>query len=214
MKTNLNKLVILGKSDATITMILDNLESCNDFKHITIVNNLNLPIVDRIDNEKFTIDISNNISDFNDVFLGVYKPNIKLKVFESFDISLENFITIIHNTSSISSTSELGKGCLVNSLVSVAAHTKIGNFVSINRNCSIGHHTSIGDFSTLNPGVNCGGNVTIGEETIIGMGTTIFNGVTIGNNSIIGAGSVVTKSIPDGVVAWGNPCKIIRNNET
>jgi maltose O-acetyltransferase len=37
--------------------------------------------------------------------------------------------------------------------------------------------------------------------------------VTIGDNVIIGAGSVVTKSIPDNVVAYGNPCKVIRKNE-
>ena len=35
----------------------------------------------------------------------------------------------------------------------------------------------------------------------------------IGKNSIIGAGSVVTKDIPDNVIAYGNPCKIIRKNE-
>ncbi len=97
--------------------------------------------------------------------------------------------------------------------VSVAAHTKIGDFVSINRNCSVGHHTILKDFVTLNPGVNIGGNVVIGESTIIGLGTSIFNGVTIGKNTVIGAGSVVTKDIPDDVVAWGNPCKIIRKNE-
>ena len=35
-------------------------------------------------------------------------------------------------------------------------------------------------------------------------------GVTIGNNVVIGSGSVVTKDIPDGVVAAGNPCRVIR----
>ena len=44
------------------------------------------------------------------------------------------------------------------------------------------------------------------------MGSNIIDGITIGNNVIIGAGSVVTKNIPDNVVAYGNPCKIIREN--
>jgi len=35
-------------------------------------------------------------------------------------------------------------------------------------------------------------------------------GVTIGSNTVIGAGSVVTKDIPSGVVAVGNPCKVLR----
>ncbi|MCH5231623.1 MAG: sugar O-acetyltransferase [Muribaculaceae bacterium] len=52
--------------------------------------------------------------------------------------------------------------------------------------------------------------ITIGERVWIGGGTTILSGVTIGDDSVIGAGSVVTRDIPSGVVAAGNPCKVIR----
>ena len=44
----------------------------------------------------------------------------------------------------------------------------------------------------------------------IGGGSTILSGVIIGDDSVIGAGSVVTKDIPSGVVAAGNPCRVIR----
>ena len=44
----------------------------------------------------------------------------------------------------------------------------------------------------------------------IGGGSTILSGVTIGDDSVIGAGSVVTKDIHSGVVAAGNPCRVIR----
>jgi acetyltransferase-like isoleucine patch superfamily enzyme len=70
----------------------------------------------------------------------------------------------------------------------------------------------VGDFSSINPGTNIAGNVKIGEGTTIGMGTNILHGVKIGKNSVIGAGSVVTKDIPDNVIAYGSPCKIIREN--
>lgn len=45
----------------------------------------------------------------------------------------------------------------------------------------------------------------------IGANTILLPGVTVGENSVVGAGSIVTKSIPDGVVAAGNPAKVIRN---
>ena len=45
----------------------------------------------------------------------------------------------------------------------------------------------------------------------IGAGSIILPGVTVGRNSVIGAGSVVTKSIPDFVVAVGNPAKVTRS---
>lgn len=53
------------------------------------------------------------------------------------------------------------------------------------------------------------GKIVIRDNAHIGARSLIMPGVTIGENSIIGAGSVVTKSIPDNVVAAGNPAKII-----
>lgn len=52
--------------------------------------------------------------------------------------------------------------------------------------------------------------VTIGDDVWVGGNVTINPGVHIGNNVVIGSGSVVTGDIPDGVVAAGNPCRIIR----
>lgn len=52
--------------------------------------------------------------------------------------------------------------------------------------------------------------VTVGRCCWIGAGAILLPGVTVGDNSVIGAGSVVTKDIPAGVVAAGNPCKVIR----
>lgn len=53
------------------------------------------------------------------------------------------------------------------------------------------------------------GRVTIGDNVFVGANTTILPGVQIGDNVIIGAGSVVTHSIPDNMVAAGNPARVI-----
>jgi Acetyltransferase (isoleucine patch superfamily) len=53
--------------------------------------------------------------------------------------------------------------------------------------------------------------ITLGRNVWIGGRSIIFPGVTIGDNTTIGAGSVVTKSIPAGCLAAGNPCKVIRS---
>lgn len=52
--------------------------------------------------------------------------------------------------------------------------------------------------------------VTIGHNVWIGGASIILPGVTIGDNVTIGAGSVVTKSIPSNVLAYGHPCRVIR----
>lgn len=53
-------------------------------------------------------------------------------------------------------------------------------------------------------------DVHIGKNVWVGAGAIIMPGVNIGDNTIIGAGSIVTKDIPSGVVAVGNPCKVLR----
>jgi maltose O-acetyltransferase len=52
--------------------------------------------------------------------------------------------------------------------------------------------------------------VTIGDDVWLGGNVVVCPGVTIGNGSVIGAGSVVTKDIPAGVLAAGNPARVIR----
>ena len=52
--------------------------------------------------------------------------------------------------------------------------------------------------------------IEIGSDVWVGGGAIICPGVKIGSKTVIGAGSVVTRNIPDGVFAAGNPCRVIR----
>jgi len=55
-----------------------------------------------------------------------------------------------------------------------------------------------------------GAPVTIGADVWVGGGAIILPGVTIGDRAVIGAGSVVTRAVPPGVLAVGNPCRVVR----
>ena len=59
-------------------------------------------------------------------------------------------------------------------------------------------------------GIGTSKPVTIGNDVWIGANAVVCGGVTIGDRSVIGAGSVVNREIPSGVVAAGNPCRVIR----
>jgi maltose O-acetyltransferase len=52
--------------------------------------------------------------------------------------------------------------------------------------------------------------ITIGSDVWVGGAAVICPGVTIGSRSVVGAGSVVTRDVPEGVFAAGNPCRVIR----
>ena len=52
--------------------------------------------------------------------------------------------------------------------------------------------------------------VEIGADVWVGGGAVILPGVRIGSRAVIGAGSVVTRDIPEGVLAVGNPCRVVR----
>lgn len=109
---------------------------------------------------------------------------------------------------------------------------KVGNRVFFNFNCvvldcgevRIGNDVFIGPavqiYTVIHPlapesrwsGVGVRAEpVVIGDDVWIGGGAIICPGVKIGSHSVIGAGSVVTKDIPAGVLAVGNPCRVIRS---
>ncbi|MGQ0737795.1 MAG: hypothetical protein ACT4OJ_01930 [Bacteroidota bacterium] len=146
--------------------------------------------------------------------LGVYNPHIKSIVYEWFfkkyDIAELNYTNLLHPSSVIASSAVLNKGIHVEPLSVVSPFAELSFGVSVNRKVSIGHHTRIGRFTTIGPGADIGGNSRIMDHVQIGMGAVIFNDVRIGQHTIIGGGSVVTSDIPDNVIAWGNPCKVIK----
>jgi len=55
-----------------------------------------------------------------------------------------------------------------------------------------------------------GAPVTIGSDVWVGSGAIILPGVTIGPRTVVGAGSIVSRSLPEGVLAVGNPCRVVR----
>ena len=90
------------------------------------------------------------------------------------------------------------------------APVTFGHDVYIAPNCvfsTAGHPI---DTKRRNEGLEYALPIRVGDNVWFGMGTLVCPGVTIGSNVVIGAGSVVTRDIPSGVVAVGNPCRVLR----
>ncbi len=67
------------------------------------------------------------------------------------------------------------------------------------------------DAAVRRSGLEFGKPIAIGNDVWLGGGAIVCPGVTIGEKAIIGAGSVVVKDVPPGVIAAGNPCRVIRD---
>jgi acetyltransferase-like isoleucine patch superfamily enzyme len=107
-----------------------------------------------------------------------------------------------------------------NSVVDYGCH--IGNDVKVHNKVYIAQFTTIEDGVFLAPGVTLANDIHPGcpnshecmrgphikQGAQIGINATILPRVVIGENVVIGAGSVVTKDIPDGMVAYGNPAEV------
>lgn len=107
---------------------------------------------------------------------------------------------------------EIGENfyCNHNAVMLDAGEITFGDNVFIAPNCGFytaGHPI---DAEQRNQGLEIALPIAVGNNVWIGGGVSILPGVTIGDNTVIGAGSVVTKNIPSGVIAAGNPCRVIR----
>jgi len=216
---------ILGYSENVISMVLETLKAIGETGPFHILQNIicksedTIPFIPSgITAQVQFADKHFNLTGPSKFVFGVLTPDIKKKVFEyfleNFEITMDKYTNLIHPSSVISSSVSMRNGCYVEPLSVISPYTSFGFGITINRGVSIGHHAKLDDFVTINPGVNIAGHTLIGENTTIGIGSVVFDHLRIGKNCIIGGGSVVTKDIPDNVIAWGNPCKVIKPMDT
>lgn len=102
----------------------------------------------------------------------------------------------------------IGTKCII--MNGTVRDTHIGKGVKLAQFSNVGHDSIIEDGANISAGVIMAGFSKIGKNADIAIGVTIRNRVSVGRLSLIGQGSNVVKDIPDNVVAYGNPCRVIR----
>lgn len=118
------------------------------------------------------------------------------------------YATAVHRSAILSPSASVGAGSVVMAGAILQAGVHIGRHSIVNTGASVDHDCVVGDFVHIAPHCTLCGGVKVGEGTWIGAGTTVIQGIRIGKNCYVGAGSVVVKDIPDGALAYGNPCRV------
>ena len=120
------------------------------------------------------------------------------------------FASAVHPTAQIARNVVIGAGTVVMAGAIVNPCARIGEFCILNTACSLDHDSVMSDFSSMAPRAVTGGSVTIGAFSAIMIGATISHEVCIGEHTVIGAAATVLRDVPDRVVAYGTPARIVR----
>lgn len=178
---------ILKSNDIIVPEIFDDNPNIDIFMGIPVSNtNIRFPLI---------ISIGNN--------------SIRKTIAERFNTDAYH-LAIQAKQAIVSENTIIGEGTIIMQNTVIQSSVRIGKHCIINTKASIDHDCFIGDYVHIAPGSILCGNVEVGEGSLIGAGTVIIPEVKIGKWAVIGAGSVVVKDIPDGVIAFGSPCKIIK----
>jgi sugar O-acyltransferase (sialic acid O-acetyltransferase NeuD family) len=135
------------------------------------------------------------------------RRNLILKIKKNQNIK---FPVVLSPKNTVSPYVVWGEGCVVLPFNFIQPNINFGSFIWVNGGNRIGHDVNIGAYTTIFSGILIAGGVSIGSGCVIGSGAIIMPKRKIGDGSIIGAGTLVSKDIPCGVVAAGNPGKIVR----
>lgn len=151
---------------------------------------------------------------FTDAFVAVGSigdPQLRIRLYQHLDSIGFAIPNIIDPSARVSQFAELAQGIFIGKHASINANAKIGRGAIINTGAIIEHDCLIGEFVHISPGAVLGGGVKIGNHSHIGLNATIKQQIQIGSGVIVGMGSVVTKDFGDAVLAYGNPCRKVRD---
>ena len=160
---------------------------------------------DKTINQLITFPVSHEWKGESPIVVSIGNNEIRKQIVQKLNC---DFGTVIHPSSIISPEAKIGGGSVVMQGAIVQSGARVGKHCILNTGASVDHECVIDDFVHISPKATLCGNVRIGEGAWIGAAAVVIPGVKIGKWAVIGAGSVVVDDIPDGVVAFGNPCRI------
>lgn len=146
--------------------------------------------------------------------VAIGEPQFRMEMHQR--LKKKNFplATLIDPSARISPSAQIGPGCLVGPGCFVSSNTILEENVMLEINTIVGHDIVIGMHSVISSCSVLGGGTRVGALSFIGLNSAVKERTSIGKRAVIGMQSAVFNDVPDDVIAMGNPCRVVRKNET
>lgn len=152
---------------------------------------------------------------FDEIIIAIgYKHMGARKNFYKRFKSVIPFGQVIHSTSYIDTTTQIGKGVIIYPSCIIDANVIVEDNVVVNIGVVISHDSVVKSHSFLSPRVAIAGFSTIGQCCILGINSTIIDNIKINENITLGAGAVVIKNLNESGLYVGNPVRLIRTYDS
>lgn len=142
--------------------------------------------------------------------VGIGDGGSRQRVVERWEERGHRLARVVHPSAIISPSAMIEEGAVILSGAVVQTEARIGKGAIVNSAASVDHDCRVGAFAHVAPGARLAGGVELGELAWVGIGACVRETVVIGARTVIGAGSVVVDDLPKDVVAYGNPCRVVR----
>jgi sugar O-acyltransferase (sialic acid O-acetyltransferase NeuD family) len=120
------------------------------------------------------------------------------------------FARVVHPSAAVLPTAVVAPGAVILAGAVVNTQAFIGQHAIVNSGAIVEHDCQIGDFASLGPGVCMAGRVEIGAGAFLSTGVSVAPRIKIGAGTVVGAGAVVVSDLPEGVLAYGVPARVVR----
>jgi len=145
-----------------------------------------------------------------DALLAIGMPKAKVKVLAQYAPLEFRWQTYIDRRAFVSPHAVMGEACIVAPFAVLAGDVRLGDHVYFAAFAGAGHDSAVGAMSSLMPYSGLGGGAKIGARTMVGAAAHLLPGVAVGDDVSIAGTALVMKDLPSGVLALGNPARIVQ----